>query len=453
MDIQFNKVSDVAAELTVKMVKADYEDKVEKSLKELRKTAAIKGFRPGHAPASLLKRMYGAQIKGEEVNKLLGNSLYSYINDHKVDMLGHPLGSEKQVPQDIDLQDDFTFVFDIALAPQFEVSLDGNDTLDYYDIQVDEEAVSHQLDYMRRDAGHHEEVDTYQDNDIMRGVLTELAEDGSPKEGGIVEDPASLMPKFFKNDEQKKIFEGAKKNDVLVFNPTTAYDGSEAEMAALLHIGREEVKDHTGDFSFQVNEISRFVPAALDQEFFDRTFGKDQVKSEEEARAHIRKGIAEAQTDDSDYKFLRDVRDYLEKKTSEMEFPDELIKRILKENRDDKEESILDEDYSESIKQLKWNLIRDRLATAHGIKVEEADLKAAALAAARYQFASYGISHIPDEYLVNYAQQMLQQQRQKEQLIMRVVDRKLSAALKTTVKLNHKSVSKSEFEKLFEEKD
>ncbi len=452
MDIQFEKISKVSGELTINMVKADYEANVNKSLKDLGKKVQMPGFRPGHVPASLVKKMYGTQAKAEEVNKLLQDTLFDYIKSKKINMLGEPLGSEKQQPQDIEKQDDFTFIFDIAIAPKFKAELSENDTIDYYDIEVSDDMISKQLGALQQQAGHPESVESYEEKDILRGTLAELDENGQPKEGGIVVETASLMPAYFQNDDQKKIFEGAKKNDVLTFNPTTAYDANEAELMSLFKVEREDVKNHTGNFSFQVNEISRFVPATLDQEFFDKAFGKDEVKSEDEARNKIKESIKELQTNDSDYKFLIDVRSYMEEKVGKLEFPDELLKKIMKANNKDKDDKFVEDNYAKSIEELKWHLIKEQLVKANKIKVNDKDIKAAAVQAARFQFAQYGMNNIPNEYLENYAQEMLKHQEQVNQLVDRCVDQKLAEALKKVVTLNNKSISTEDFAKMFEEK-
>lgn len=451
MDIQFEKIGKVSGEITINMVKADYEANVNKALKDLGKKVQMPGFRPGHVPASLVKKMYGVQAKADEVNKLLQDSLFDFIKTKKINMLGEPLGSDKQAPQDIEKQDDFTFIFDIAIAPKFKAELGEDDTIDYYDIEVSDDTITKQLGAMQQQAGHPESVDAYEDRDILRGTLAELDENGQPKENGIVVETASLMPSYFQNDDQKKIFEGAKKNDVITFNPTTAYNENEAELSSLFKIERDDVKEHTGDFSFQVNEISRFVPASLDQEFFDKVFGKDEVKSEDEARTKIKESINELQKNDSDYKFLLDVRAYAENKVGTLEFPDELLKKIMKANNKDKDDKFIEENYAKSIEELKWSLIKDQLAKANKIKVNDKDVKEAAIQAARFQFAQYGMNNIPDEYLENYAQEMLKHQEQVNSLIERCVDQKLSEALKSVVKLNHKSISQEDFAKMFEE--
>ena len=453
MDIKFDKVGNVSAQITITMVKADYEAQVTKSLKDYSHKAQMPGFRPGKVPMGLIKKMYGTAVKAEEVNKLLQNSLFDYIKNNKVNMLGEPLGSETQQPQDIEKQDDFTFVFDIALAPEFKAELSADDHIAFYDIEVSDDMIEKQLGALQQQAGHPAEVDEYQARDIVRGTLAELDENGQPKEGGIVVESASLMPEYFKSDDEKAKFEGAKKNDVITFNPTTAYEANEAELSSLLKVEKEDVANHAGNFSFQIDTISRFVPAELDQEFFDKAFGKDAVKNEEECRNKIKESIQALQLNDSNYKFLLDVRSYMESKVGQLEFPDELLKKIMKANNKDKGDDFVENNYAKSIEELKWHLIKEQLVEAQGIKVEDGDVKAAAIQAARFQFAQYGMNNIPDEYLENYAAEMLKHQQQVQALVERCIDEKLSEALKGVVTLDHKSISAEDFTKMFEENE
>lgn len=450
MNISFEKASAVSAVLTVKMEKADYADAVKKSIKNYCQKAQMPGFRPGKVPASLVQKMYGAQVKAEEVNKILGEKLYEYIKQENVNMLGEPLPSEKQQSQDIEAQDDFEFVFDIALAPEFEAKLDSKDTIDYYDIEVTDAQVEEQVKAFAGRAGHPESVDSYQDRDIVRGLLAELDENGQPKEGGLQIESASVMPAYFKGEDQKKVFEGVKKNDVVTFNVSKAYEGSDAEVAALLKIKKEEAAAHTGDFTMQIEEISRFVPAEVNQSLFDQIYGLNAVKSEEEFRQKIKEGMTEQYVADSDYKFLLDVRKYMEEKVGAVEFPEELLKRIMKANNPDKDEAFVNDNFDKSIEELKWHLIKEQLVKANEIKVTDDDVKAAAIEATRFQFAQYGMNNIPDQYLEQYAAEMMKKKEQVQGLVERSIDKKLTGALKNVVKLNHKSVTAEDFGKLFE---
>jgi len=449
MNISFEKTGNVSAVLTIKMEKADYAENVEKAIKNYSHKAQMPGFRQGKVPVSLVKKMYGSHVKAEEVDKLMQDSLFKYIKDNKIDMLGQPLANEKQQPQDIEKQDDFEFVFDIALAPQFKAELTAKDTVDYYDIAVDDEQVEAQVKQMTQRAGHVENVDSYADRDVLRGTLTELDDSGAAKEGGIVVEKASLMPTYFKSDEQKKLFDAAKKDALLTFNPSTAYENNDAEVAALLKIKKEEVGEHKGNFSFAVEEVSRFVPAEVNQALFDQVFGKDKVKSEEEFREKIKAQLANQHVADSDYKFLIDVRAYMEKKVGELEFPTDLLKRIMKANNADKDADFVDKHFDKSIEELKWHLIKGQLVEANQIKVEQKDVKAMAVQATRFQFAQYGMTDIPDEYLEQYAAEMLKKEDQRQALVERCIDSKLTAVLKGVVTLNHKAISASDFAKMF----
>lgn len=449
MNISLEKNGNVSAVLTVKMEKADYADNVKKAIKEMSRKAQMPGFRPGKVPVGLVQKMYGPQAKADAVNKLLNDSLFNYIKENKVNMLGEPLSSEKQQPQDIEKQEDFEFVFDIALAPEFKAELAKDDTVDYYDIDVSDEQVDAQVKQLAQQAGHPEEAESYEERDILRGLIAELDADGQPKDGGLQVEKVSLMPTYFKNDDQKKIFEGAKKNDVITFCPSKAYEGSETEVAALLKVEKEKVGEYAGNFSFQVEEISRFVPAELNQDFFDQVFGKDAVKNEEEFHNKVKEGIAMQRTADSDYKFLLDVRAYMENKVGQLEFPDELLKKIMKANNPDKDDNFVEENYVKSIEELKWHLIKEQLVAANDIKIEDKDVKAAAIQATRFQFAQYGMNNIPDEYLEQYASEMLKKKEQVNALVERSIDTKLTAVLKTVVTLNHKSISVEDFGKMF----
>ena len=448
MNITFEKTGNVTGVLTLNIEKADYEANVKKGLQAAQKKVQMPGFRPGHVPAGMVKKMYGTQIKAEEVQKLISEKLYAYIQENNLDVLGEPIAHDDQV--DIEKDDNFVLHFDLGLSPEMNVELSSNDTVDYYDINVTEEMVDAQVKRMAQQAGHPENVQSYEERDILRGILAQLDENGQPVEGGIVVESASLMPTYFKNDEQKALFNGAKVNDILVINPSKAYEGNEAEVSSLLKVKKDEVAQYTGDFSFQVNEISRFVPAEINQEFFNAVFGEGAVEGEEAFRAKVKEGIQSQHVLDSDYKFLLDLRAYCEAKVGEVEFPNEVLKKVMLNNNKEKGEAYVEEHFEASINELKWHLIKEKLVKANDIKLEQADVKAAAVEAARMQFAQYGMNNVPAEYLENYAEEMLKNKQQAQSLIERSIETKLVAALKNVLNLNHKAVSAEEFGKLFE---
>ena len=451
MNVSLQNIDKVSALLTVKLEKADYQPQVDKSLKNIRQKAQVPGFRPGMVPMSLVKKMYGKSVIADEVNKLLSEKVYAYIKDNNINILGEPMPNEEKQPDiDFDTMEEFEFVFDIALAPEFKAEVSDQDKVDYYTIEVTDEMVENQIKAYTQRNGKYEKVDAYEENDMLKGLLAELDEEGNTKEGGIQVECAVMMPSYMKNDEQKAIFANAKVNDVLVFNPNTAYEGNAVEMASLLKIDKEAAAEVKGNFSFQVEEVTRFVNGELNQEIFDQVFGKDVVKTEEEFRAKVKESIAAQFVADSDYKFLIDVRKVLTDKVGKLEFPDALLKRVMLVNNKDKGEEFVNENYDKSIEELTWHLIKEQLVKENDIKVEQDDVINMAKEATKAQFAQYGMLTIPDDILENYAKEMLKKKESIDGLVNRVVETKLAAALKGKVTLENKTVSMEEFNKMFE---
>ena len=451
MNVSLQNIDKVSGLLTVKLEKADYQEKVDKSLKTFRQKAQIPGFRKGMVPMSLVKKMYGKSVIAEEVNKLLSEKVYDYIKSNNVNMLGEPLpNEEKQQVIDFDTMEEFEFVFDIALAPEFKAEVNNTDKVDYYTIEVTDEMVENQVKAYTQRNGKYDQVSAYEDNDMLKGLIAELDENGNTKEGGIQVEGAVLMPSYMKNDEQKAIFANAKVNDVLVFNPNAAYDGHDAEIASLLKIEKEAAAEMKSNFSFQVEEITRFVPGDLNQELFDQVFGKDAVKTEEEFRAKVKEGIAAQFVADSDYKFLIDAHKMLMEKVGKLEFPDALLKRIMLLNNKEKGEEFVAENSEKSVEELTWHLIKEQLVKDNEIKVEQEDVINMAKDATKAQFAQYGMMTVPEDILENYAQEMLKKKENVDGLVGRVVEAKLATALKAKVTLNNKTVSMEEFNKMFE---
>lgn len=451
MNISFENSDKVNGLLTITVEEADFNASVEKTLKDYRKKANIPGFRPGQAPMGLIKRQFGASVRYDAVNKFVGEQLYKYIQDNNIQMLGEPLPSAKQeTPADIEKPAPYTFVFDIAVAPEINMTLDGRNKIDYYTIKADDKLINEQIEMYQSRAGKYEKAEEYNAelNDMLKGDLRELDAEGNTKEDGITVEGAVLMPSYIKVDEQKNLFNNAKPGDIITFNPRKAYPEGEAEISALLKIDREVAKDLESNFSFQITEIQRFVKAELNQELFDQVFGEGTVKSEDEFRAKIAEGLQPQLEANSDYKFMLDVRTYCENKVGELTWPDELLKRIMLLNNKDKGEDFVEKNYAESIKQLEWHLIKEQLVKANEIKIEDADVKAAAIEMARMQFAQYGMTNVPDEYVENYANELLKKREAVDNFVERAIDVKLAAALKNTVTLNNKEVTLDEFNEM-----
>ncbi|MCI1741083.1 MAG: trigger factor [Prevotella sp.] len=452
MKISFENPDQVNGLLTMIVEEPDYKTDVEKTLKDYRKRAKEPGFRPGMIPMGLIKRQFGASVKADSINKFVGNQIYKYVKDNKIQMLGEPLPSDKQQPQDLSKEPPYTFLFDIAVAPEFKVALTGRDKIEYYNITVDDKLLDQQVEMFASRSGKYEQAKDYADGDMLKGHLVELDEKGNAKEDGISIDEAVIMPKYIKVDDQKKLFDNVKLGDVITFNPRKAYPDNDTEVSSLLKIDRKDVKDHVNDVTFQVSEIQRFVKHPVDQELFDSVFGKGTVKNEKEFRDKITVGLKAQLATDSDYKFILDVRAHCEKKVGKVTYPDSLLKRIMLATNKDKDQAFVDKNYDQSIKQLTWQLIKNQLVEANGIKIDDNDVKDTAKEAARAQFAQYGMDNVPQEYIDNYADEMLKKNQNNDALVDRAVDRKLTEALKKVVKLDPKEITLDDFNKMMSEK-
>jgi len=451
MDVSFQKVDNVSGLLTIKVDKPDYQEQVDKSLKSYRQKVQMNGFRKGMVPMGLIKKVYGKGVTAEEINKIISEKIYQYIKDNNLKTLGEPLSDEeKQKEIDFDTMKSFEFVFDIALAPDFKVEISKDDKVNYYQIEVSDKMVDDQVNVYKQRNGKHVQVDSFEDKDMLKGTFHELDENGNPKAEGLVVEDAVLMPSYIKDEGQKILFNNSKKDDIIAFNPNKAFNGNESEIASLLKLDKTKAAEMKSDFSYQINEITRFVPGDLNQEIFDQIYGKDTVKTEDEFRAKVKSDIAVQLQSDSDFKFLLDARKMIEDKIGKLEFPDKLLKRFMLLNNKDKDEKFVDDNYDNSIKALEWQLIKEQLVEANNIKVEEKDLTEMAKAVTRSQFAQYGMMNVPDDLINQYAQEMLKKKESVNDLVDRIIEKQLTVVLKDKLTLENKGITMEDFNKLFE---
>lgn len=453
MEITLQNVSEVQSKLTVKLALADYEEKVNKSLKTFRQKANIPGFRPGMVPMGLIKKQYGTAIKADEVNKVLQDAIYNYIKDNNLEVLGEPLPNEEQQKSiNIATDEDMTFEYDLAMAPKFDATITAEDNIPYYTIKVTDEMIDGQVKMYTQRNGHYDSVESYQQNDMVKGILTELDAEGNAKAEGITVEDAVMLPEYMKDEESKKLFEGAKKDDVITFNPRKAYADSEAELTSLLKISKEEAANVQGDFTFQITDITRYTDGELNQELFDQVYGEGKITSEDDFKKAVKADIQAQFAPESDYRFLIDVREYMMNRIGKLTFAEDLLKRILVENREDADMAKMEEEFPKTLEELQWQLIKEQLIKNADVKIEQKDIIDQAKEAVRAQFAQYGMTNVPDDLLENYSKEMLQKKESVEGLANRALDAKLIASLKKAAKLKKKTVSVEDFNKLFEEK-
>ena len=452
MNTQFECTDQVNGLLTINLEPSDYQEAVAKKLKEIRKKAQMPGFRPGMVPAGLIKKQFGMNVKVEEVNRLVSEAINKYISDNKVKVLGNILpNEEKQKPQDLAAEGPLEFFFDVAVAPDFKVELTNKDKIDFYNIKPDDKLIDEQVRMFAAQAGSFVEAQEWSGNDTLVGDLRQLDAEGNTLEDGITTEGGQVMPSYIKDEEQKKKFEGAKPGDIIIFNPKKAYPDNDAEVAGLLKKKKEEVKDIESDFSFQITSIRHFEPAEVNEELFKKVFGEG-VKDEADFRQRIAAGLQAQLASNGNFKFMQDLRKYLEEKVGDLPMPEAILKRVMLENNKEKENAkeLVEKNFEGSIKELKWHLIKEKLVEMTGIKVDDKDMKSIAKDHVRQQFAQYGMSDVPDDMLEQYADEQLKNNDNRAEYVEQIIDQKLVPALKQMVKLNTKEVTMDEFRKIVE---
>lgn len=433
--------------LTVSIAKSDYQDNVTASLKKMKQKAQMPGFRKGMVPMSLIQKMYGTEVKAEEIQKLLSDSVNKYINDEKLNVIGEPMISDNNDQVDIVAAEDFDFKFDLAFAPEVSIKLDGRTTVDFYNIEIDDEAIKKQIEQYSRQNGAHVDADTYSENDLLKGSLVENTEG----EGAVNIEEVSLMPNFFSNDEQKAAFASAKKGDAILFNPSKAYEGRDSELASLLKLDKEEAVKHTGDFVFHVNEISHFEPAKVDETLFKAVYPSAEIKNVDDFSARIKEDMAEQYKQDSDYKFLIDLKEVAMKKAGELPLAEDLLKKMVLLNAKSEEtKKQIEEHFADYIKDLRWSLVRNELVKTLEVKIDDVAMLEASKRLIKIQMAQYGIMNFPEEQLNQFAAERIKDSKTHDTILNNAIDMGIVEAAKKVVKLKESSVSIADFNKMFQ---
>ncbi|PVX51013.1 trigger factor [Balneicella halophila] len=449
MDIVRNDNDALNATITVKVTPEDYEANVEKTLKEQQKKAEIKGFRKGKVPMGIMKKLYGTSVLVDEVNKVVSNNLYKYIVDNNIDILGEPLPNEtEQAEVDWKKDKEFSFSYDIGLSPEINIDATEDTKVKRYPIIVSDEMIDNGIEMHARRFGENKEVEEVADNDLLRGDFVELAR-VNPKKDGIQKDNVAIALEYMKDEEIKKQFIGAKAGETIDFDLKKAYPNL-SDLASLLDVKKEEIEEANSKFRFTIKEISRFESHEVNQELFDKVYGEGTVKSEEEFRAKIKEEIESQVAGDVDYKLGLDIKELLQEQ-ADFELPEAFLKRwLVLANKDFTKESV-EENFENYAKEIKWQLIKAKIAKENELKVNPEDIKALAKTFALTQFRQYGIMDVPEEHLEQYANQMMQNQQEVQKLHERVEEQKVLDFIKSKVTLEDKEVTVEEFNKMFEE--
>ncbi len=448
MNISKQVVDDVNIVLSLEIEKADYAEAVEKELKNARKNIQMPGFRKGMVPAGLVKKMYGQQVTVDEVNKVINNAMYNYISENKLNVLGEPMVNGEQEPVDFATAEKFTVKFDIAIAPEFELKLDKTVKVPFYTIKVEDKMMEDQINGLRNQFGTSVSADEATADDVIKGNIAELDENGNIKEGGIEATDATVYPRYMAGEEEKKKFEGAKKLASVDFNPAAAYNNNQAEIASLLQKKQEEIAGCTANFRFTITDIMHRQAAELNEEFFKSAYG-EECTTEEAFKAKVSEGIAAQLAMNSEYKFNIDAKEALMKQVGALKFPEESLKKWLlakDENRDAKK---LEEDFPKMMEDLTWQVIEEKVVAMKEIKLSDDDIKNEAREMVSAQMAQYGMTSLPEEYMKSYVESIVKDEKQRAQLRDSAMTRKIMAEVKDAVSLTKKEVTLEKFQEMF----
>ncbi len=449
MKSTLNKTNDVNGTIVIELEKADYQEKVDKSLNQYRQRANIPGFRQGKVPKSLIQKLYGKAILVDEINKIVSDEIGNFIRDNKLKVLGEPLPADN-LDEEIDLEKDevLKFSFDVALTPEFDLKLDKSVELTSYKVQLEPELFERQMDAYKQNYGTYASVEEEaKDTDLIKGTLVEMDGDKEKENGQVIEN-AILMPSYIKDDETKNSFIGAKVGDSVVLNPRKAYDNNEAEIASLLQTTKENVAEINSDFRFDIKEVTRYKEAEMNQELFDKVLGEGVATTEEEFRTKVGEELVKQFKPDVDHLFIHEARDLIVKMMEEVTFPDELLKRWLLEADEKRTAEEIEEDFPKILEDLKFHVARQKIVEENEIKVDFTDIEALATEVARAQFAQYGMTNLPADVLQNYTKSLLEKEETVRNLFDRATENKLIDWLKENVTVIEKEISSKDFSEL-----
>ena len=450
MKISKTSIDDLNLVVKVIIEKQDYEATVNETLKEYRKKANMPGFRKGMVPAGLIKKMHGKAALAEEVNKLLSHELTKYIADEKLEILGEPLPSltEKAIVN-FDSDADFEFAFDLGLSPVINIDFEKIGKLPYYEITVDEQLIDNQIDGYANRFGENIPAEVVGEKETILGDFAQLDAGGIEIADGISAKSVQIAVQLIKDEAIKKLFIGAKVGDVLKFNPRVAL-ANDHEVTHLLKVKDTDIESVDCEFNFTVNTINTFIAATIDEALIKKVYGDEtEVKTIEDMRERIHTELKSNLLYSSNYRFLIDAKEALTSAAA-LKLPEEFLKRWLVETNDKVTAEQIEEEFGAFRIDLDWTLIKTKLAKENEIRVEESDVAAMAREMAQMQFLQYGMSNVPEEYLDNYANSILQNKEQKQKMAEKKVEDKVLEVIKEKSGLVFKQVSQKEFDDLFE---
>lgn len=444
MDITKEHIDELNAVIKVKLGPADYTDRVDQALKTYQKRASMPGFRPGKVPASLVRKMYGKALLAEELNRILSDSLYKYIQENKIEVLGNPLPKEENNDVDIENQNEFEFQFDMALAPQFSLDLNSSMSFTEYTVLPDEKLIEGYVNDTTRRYGSIAPTDTIGEGDLVYGDFVELDANGEIVPGGIYKSSTIFLDKPVKEPQQ--VLVGGKVEDKFDLDANQISD-SPKDIASKLGIDQQQAEALTNKFRFTVKSISRLIPAELNQELFDKVYGPGTVTSPEQFREKIAEELRGMFVRDTEQRLRNDITNELLNRTN-LSLPDEFLKRwLVSANEKPVTMEQVESEYPVYARQLRWQLIENKLIKDNEITVTAEEAEQQVKLVLRGNFAKYGRNpdEISDEELTETAKRVLGKEEEAKKVFEDLYGQKLMSLYRSKCTIQPKEVNYEQF--------
>ncbi|MGV6860591.1 MAG: trigger factor [Putridiphycobacter sp.] len=431
------KIDDLNSILRITVDEKDYVDQVNATLKKYSKEANIPGFRPGKVPMGFIKKKFGKSVLAEELNKLVGKSLNDFIQTNNIDVLGQPLPKDdEEVKGDFNNPGTFEFAYEIGIAPEFEISLSKKNKFDYLKVAISDDMLNKEVENLARRYGKLVEAEKISERDMVIGEFAQV--------DGDIKNTSTISLEFITDEKVKKQFVGKKVGAEIKVDPKKVSRDNK-DLAAMLAISEDEATNLEGEFNFTISEIKTMVPAAIDQELFDKLFGEGNVKSEDELKDKIKADLVNMFSKDSDNLFAQKVIDSLIEK-SKFELPETFLKKwILASNENELTEAQIEADFDNYKNSLKWQLIQNKIVKEHNLEVKPEEAVAYTKQLLANQYAQYGMPAPEDKELVDQAKSVLGNQDEANKIYDNLYSGKLMQFFKETVKVNEKELEYDKF--------
>ncbi len=447
MNISQEKIDNLNAIVKINIKPEDYQQRVDKAIKDHAKKAKMPGFRPGMVPVAHIKKMYGKSILVDEVNNLLSDTLNNYITEQQLEVLGQPLPKMDDSKQyNWDFADDFEFNYEVGLAPEFEVDFSAKDKVTQYVIKADETTLAERIKNIRKSYGKMTNPDVSADGDVLYTELVQLSPDGSVFDEGI-SNTTSVRLDQVQDEKVKKSLIGLKKGDEVTIDIQKAYNNDTTRIAAILKVDEETAAEVKSDFRLTVKNVNRLEESDLNQEFFDKLFGEGTVTTEAEFKAKITEELESMYAQDSERKLQNDLYT-LSTEKAKFDLPDEFLKRWLKVTNEKLTDEELIGGYKDFAQNLKWTLLENKIIKDNKIEIKYEEVFTAAKQRLEAQFRMYSPQPISEEQLGQYTVQFLQNKEEANKIFEEVKAGKALDYLKSVVTLEQKEISAKAFSEL-----